>query len=134
MSDSISYRDKIGEISAAMAKIHKLLLEDEMESRELASNKVIPPAERLNALLNDPSLAWMRAMSQLMAFVDEIYFQKEPVLERQMNEIEEKVHSLLSLQNETEFTYCYRARLGTIPNLMVEHGNLRSILKRKASS
>ena len=133
MDTPTSYREILGEISAVMTKIHKLLLEDEMEARELAGNKTIPPTERLNALLNDPDLAWLRAMSQLMAYVDEIYFQKEPILERQMDDIQNKVKTLFALQNESEFTYRYKTRLGTIPNLMIEHGNLKLALKRVPS-
>jgi hypothetical protein len=133
MKASLDYREKIGSISAAMVKIHKLLMENEMELRELALNKTIPPAERLNALLNDPDLAWLREMSRLMAYVDEIYFQKEPILERQLEDIEEKVQALFALQNESEFTYRYRHRLSTIPDLMIEHGHLKVALKKSKS-
>lgn len=127
-------REKIGNISAVMMKIHKLLLEDEMEAREVANNKAIPPTERLNALLNDPDLAWLRVMSQLMAYVDEVFFQKEPVLERQLKEIETKVQTLFALQNESEFSYRYRNRLSTIPDLMIEHGNLKLALKKNKTT
>lgn len=117
-----------------MMKIHKLLLEDEMENRELATNKTIPPNERLNVLLNDPNMAWLRNMSQLMAYVDEIYFQKEPILERQMLDVEERVQNLFGLQNESEFSYQYKSKLGTIPDLMMEHGRLKLALKRVPSN
>lgn len=123
------YRERLGNISSAMMKIHKLLMENEIEALEQATNKTLQPAERLNALLNNPELAWLRAMSQLMAFVDEIYFQKEAILERQMDEVEEKVQNLFSLQNESEFSYRYRSRLGTIPDLMIQHGHLKLALK-----
>ena len=131
MESASNYRENIGKISAAMMKIHKLLLEDEMQAREIAANKVIPPTERLNALLNDPDLAWLRALSQLMAYVDEVFFQKEPVLERQIIDIEEKVSHLFSLQNESEFSYRYRNRLGTVPDLMIQHGHLKLTLRKK---
>lgn len=130
MDSTLNYRENIGRISTAMMKVHKLLLEDEMQARELAANKVIPPTERLNALLNDPDLAWLRVMSQLMAYVDEVYFQKEPVLERQLADIEEKVNTLFSLQNESEFAYRYRSRLTTVPDLMLEHGLLKLTLRK----
>ena len=133
MKQSTDYRERLGNISSTMMKIHKLLLEDEMEAREAATNKVIPPAERLNVLLNDPTMAWLRLMSQLMADVDEIYYQKEPILERQMIEIEERVQTLFGLQNESEFSYRYKSRLGSIPDLMIEHGRLKLALKKVPS-
>jgi hypothetical protein len=133
MSSISDYREKLGKISAAMIKIHKLLMEDEMEARERVLNKSIPPAERLNVLLNDPEFAWLRALSQLMAFVDEIYFQKEAILDRQLIEAEEKVTNLFSLVSESEFSYRYRNKLATIPDLMVEHGLLKVALKQEPS-
>ena len=54
MNSTSENREKLGQISAAMMKIHKLLLEEEMEAREIAINKVIPPAEGLTVLLNVP--------------------------------------------------------------------------------
>lgn len=134
MNSTSENREKLGQISAAMMKIHKLLLEEEMEAREIAINKVIPPAERLNVLLNDPEFAWLRALSQLMAYVDEIFFQKEPVLERQLKEAEEKVEALFALQNESEFAYRYRSKLSTIPDLMIQHGLLKVALKKNSAN
>lgn len=130
MESSSDFRERIKGISDCMMKIHKLLLEDEMENREAATSKVIPPNERLNVLLNDPTMAWLRNMSQLMAYVDEIYFQKEPILERQVNAVEEKVLSLFSLNNESEFSYQYKSKLGTIPDLMIAHGKLKVAIKQ----
>ncbi len=130
MPSSSAYREKVGLISALMVRIHKLLLEDEMENRQRSTQKKIPPTERLNMLLNDPEMAWLRQMSQLMAYVDEIYFQKGPLLERQMSDVEQKVSSLFSLQNESEFSFHYKSKLGTIPDLMAEHGRLKIVLKK----
>lgn len=134
MISTSDYREKLGQISSAMMKIHKLLLEEEMEAREAAINKILPPTERLNVLLNDPEFAWLRVMSQLMAYVDEIFFQKEPVLEKQLKEVEEKVEALFALQNESEFTYRYKSKLSTIPDLMIQHGLLKVALKKTPAS
>ena len=122
-------RDKIGQISSALMKIHKLILEHLMEAREQATQTQIPPNERLNLLLNDPEFAWLRTLSQMMAYVDEIYFQKEAILESQVEDIYNKVDGLFSLQNESEFTYRYKQAVVTIPDLMMAHGLLKVALK-----
>lgn len=134
METQSDYRERLGNISSALFRIHKLLLEDEFETRERNEGRSLPPTERLNVLLNDPSIAWLRTLSQLMAFVDEVYYQKEAILDRQMEEALEKVQAIFSLQNESEFTYRYKSRLGTIPDLMVAHGQLRSALKGKSAN
>ena len=69
-----------------------------------------------------------------MAYVDEIFFQKEPVLERQLKEAEEKVEALFALQNESEFAYRYRSKLSTIPDLMIQHGLLKVALKKNSAN
>lgn len=130
MTDSLDFREHLREISSAMMKVHKVLMESEMETLELASGKIIPPTERLNILLNNPDFAWLRNLSRLIGDVDEIYFQKEVILERQLKDIMIRVHDLFSLENESEFTYRYRKSLGTVPDLMMEHGRLKTVLKK----
>ncbi len=127
-------REQLGRLSAIMFKIHKLLLEHEFENREMADGKVLPPTERLNVLLHDPTMAWLRDLSRMMAFVDEVYYQKEVIMDRQMSEVWDKVGDLFSLQDESEFTYQYKKRLATVPDLMLEHGYLRAALKTRSSN
>lgn len=134
MNASLNYRERLGQISSALFKIHKLLLEDEFENREKSTGNPIPPTERLNILLNDPSVAWLRILSGLMAYVDEIYYQKEAILERQFEDVLDKTSHLIALQDEQEFTYRYRQALGTIPDLMVAHGHLKAALKQPRES
>lgn len=106
-----------------------MILEHLMEAREQATKTLISPNERLNLLLNDPEFAWLRALSQLIAYVDEIYFQKEAILESQLEDVLNKVESLFSLQNESEFTYRYKQAVTSIPDLMMAHGHLKVALK-----
>jgi len=134
MAQVANHREHLGSISASLFKIHKLLLEDEFENREKADGRFLPPAERLNVLLNDPSIAWLRVLSQLMAYVDEIYYQKEGILDRQFEDVLARVQDTFSLQNESEFTYRYKSRLGTIPELMVAHGHLKAALRGTQNS
>lgn len=130
MSATLDYRDRLGQISSALFKIHKLLLEDEFENRERSTGISIPPTERLNILLNDPSVAWLRILSGLMAYVDEVYYQKEAILDRQIDEVLDKTRHLFALQDEQEFSYRYRQALASIPDLMVAHGHLKAALKQ----
>lgn len=129
MKTTPHYRETLGGLSAQMAKIHKMLLESEIGNIELRQNRQLNPLEKLNILLNAPELAWLRPMSQLMAFVDEIYFQKESITGEQMTAAKKGVDDLMIQHTNEIFSARYRELLGTLPDLIFEHGHLRAALK-----
>lgn len=112
-----------------MAKIHKLLLVNEIEKYEKEKGITCNALEQLNLLLNSPELAWLRDMSQLMAFIDEIYFQKEAINDDQIIAVQKGIDNLLIQQTDSEFSKKYRSLIGHIPDLIVEHGRLKLALK-----
>ncbi|AGH96665.1 hypothetical protein [Pseudobdellovibrio exovorus] len=124
----------IGDISAAMARIHKLLLENEIEFIEIKNGITLNANDRLNVLLNAVEVAWLREMSQLMAYVDEIYFQKEPITDDQWQTVKTRVEDLLVNAKETEFIKRYHKHLPVIPDLMREHGLLKVALQNTPHS
>lgn len=119
----------IGDLSSAMSKIHKLLLENEIEFIERKNGIALNANDRLNVLLNATEVAWLRVMSQLMVFVDEIYFQKEPIQDEQFLTVKTRVEDLLINGQDVEFTKHYHKLLPVIPDLMREHGLLKVALK-----
>lgn len=134
MKTTPELRDSLGQVSSALARIHKTLLENEIEDLEVKLNIKMSPADRLNALLNDPALHWLRAMSQLMASVDEVYFQKEPIEETQWQAAIKSVDDLFAIANESEFAKRYRSLLPRVPDLMPQHGLLRAALTAKKTT
>ena len=112
-----------------MARIHKLLLENEIEFIEKKNGIVLNANDRLNVLLNSSEVAWLREMSQLMAFVDEIYFQKEFIQEEQFSTVLKRVDTLVIQPGDSEFSKKYRGLLAVVPDLMLEHGRLKVALK-----
>ena len=127
------FREHLKVVSMAMARIHKMLLESEIEKHEKQHGITMNPAARLQALLTAPEFAWLRALSQLMAAIDEVYFQKEPIREEQMQTLKKDVEALLLQTAESEFSTKYRSLVGTVPGLIIEHGNLRLAVKQLAS-
>ncbi len=132
MKTTPQYRETIGALSTQMAKIHKMLLESELGDIELRQGRQLNPLEKLNILLNAPELAWLRPMSQLMAFVDEIYFQKEPITGEQMLAAKKGIDDLMITHTNEVFSAKYREMLGSLPDLIFEHGHLREALKEFA--
>lgn len=123
------YREQLRHITSAMARIHKTLLESEIENREIDQKMILSPADRWNLLLNDPDFEWLRALSQLMAAVDEVYFQKEVIEAEQFETACKNIIELLILPSETKFSKKYRSLLPVVPDLMPQHGLLKQALK-----
>jgi hypothetical protein len=121
-------KEQLGKISSTMAKIHKAILENEMEERELRLMKPLTPADQLQALLNDPELDWLRSLSRLMTSIDEVYFQKEEIQSQQVATLKKEVSDLMVQPNETLFFKKYRSLLPKLPELMPQHSILRSLL------
>ena len=129
MKSPAELKNNLGQISSALARIHKTVLENAIEDREIALNQVLGPAERLNVLLNDPDLAWLRALSQLIATVDEVYFQKEDIQMTQWESARKIVEELMLTTTDSDFSKKYRSLLPNVPDLMPQHGLLRLALK-----
>lgn len=129
-SNHQAHKDLIKTLSTSLARIHRMLLENEIEQLEKERGMTFNPAGRLQLLLNDPNLDWLRVMSQLIAFVDEILFQKEPVTDEQMAAIRVGIDDLIITQKNSQFAEKYRVLCGQIPDLILEHGHLRSAFKQ----
>lgn len=129
MKTTPEYRSYIGNISQTLAQIHKMLLLTEFEKYEKNNALTLSPHARLNLLLNAPEFAWLRDLSQMMASVDEIYFQKEVITETQISLIKKCVHDLMLVQNDSAFSKNYIGHLSDIPDLMLVHGQLKQFLK-----
>ena len=128
----MEFKEQLGLISAAMARIHKTILENEIELREIKTMTSFGPNERLQILLNDPEFAWLRLLSGLMSAVDEVYFQKEPIREEQVTTLKKAVHELLFVSSDDSvFSKKYRSLLPVVPDLMLHHGLLRQALQQK---
>jgi hypothetical protein len=125
----VEFKEQLGQISAAMARIHKTILENEIELREIKTMKSLGPNERLQILLNDPEFAWLRMLSGLMSTLDEVYFQKEPIQSEQVANLKKSVNELLIQPSDSVFSKKYRSLLPVVPDLMLHHGLLRQALQ-----
>jgi len=128
MKTTAELKDQLGQISSAMMRIHKAIMENEMELLEAKTMKPLGPNERLQVLLNDPGFAWLRSLSQLMSAVDEVYFQKEAIQQEQADILKKSVDELLIQSTDSSFSKKYRSLIPVVPDLMVYHGLLKQAL------
>lgn len=120
----------ISNVSGIMARIHRVILESEISDLELKTGQPIGAHGRLQLLLHAPELAWLRAMSQMMAAIDEISFQKEPITPLQVRAIVVWVEDLFIKETNADFALQYRRLLTSTPDLMIEHSQLRAQIKK----
>ena len=107
-------------------------MENEIQEREEKLQIQMSPADKLNALLTDPELAWLRVLSQMLSAIDEIYFQKEDISIEQVESSQKNVVNLMIEPNDSVFNQKYRSLLPFVPDLMPHHGLLLGVLKKKS--
>lgn len=120
----------ISNVSGIMARIHRIILESEISDLELKTGQSIGAHGRLQVLLHAPELAWLRTMSQMMAAIDEISFQKEPITSQQIKSVVVWVQDLFINETNPDFSLQYRRLLTSTPDLMIEHSQLRAHIKK----
>lgn len=128
------FKDQLKSISSALGKIHKTIMEHEMELLETKRQTKLSSGDRLNLLLNDPDLAWLRAISQQMTAIDEVYFQKEPIQIDQVSKLKNEVQALMFQSSDSVFSKKYRSLLPILPDLMPQHGLLKVAMSSKDKS
>lgn len=131
MSAPEANKEYLKGVSSALARIHKTIMENEMELLENKRMTKFSPADRLHILLNDPEFVWLRTISQMMSSVDEVYFQKEIIQDTQVEALKNEIQSKMLQSNETEFSKKYRSLIPTLPDLMPLHGLLKVALNQK---
>lgn len=133
MKSNKDYQNELRALSQAMIRIHKMLMDSEITDIELKNGTTFSAPAKLQMLINAPELAWLRALSQLMAWVDEVFFQKEPIRPEQMQEAHQRTEQLFLSPVPSEFSSNYRRLMLSLPDLMVEHNLLRTALKKLES-
>lgn len=60
----------LAELSSAILKLHKALLDFQKHRIEQKTGKTLNPYEMLGAALNDPDFAWLKPLSQMVVEID----------------------------------------------------------------
>ncbi|HEX4924447.1 MAG TPA: hypothetical protein VFV50_10185 [Bdellovibrionales bacterium] len=127
MQSQHDMKQSLKHLSALLARIHKALMEHQMQQRERRTGETLNPATKLNLLLGDPEFAWLRTLSQLMVLIDDAYFQKEPLTESLITSLRNEVDKLLVQQTNEEFAKTFNSVAPLVPGLQKELGELRAL-------
>lgn len=124
-------RKLFDELSTSLKDLHKALLMLEAKKMEQEIGRKVSPYELLGATMNDPNLAWLRVMSELIVSID-IVVDETPTLTAQ--EANKTVADVLNVLEKppgliaTDFWTRYTEYLGTNPDIIMLHSKVKKVL------
>lgn len=122
-------RQKLKDLSRAMLRLHKTLLEAEKAKYEAANGKISNPYDYLQLVLGDPHFAWLRKISALIALIDEAVSLRRPASETEAQALINETRILLSFEDEDEnFNDKFQIALQNNSDAVLNHNDARSFL------
>ncbi len=134
MEDS-EIRSRLDELTRLLRTLHKLLVDVVKNDYEKQQGRAVAgPVQLFQLLTQDPFFLWLHPMSALMAEIDELYDQKEPVGDDAFKAVLATLESLISHGGNApppdSFVARYLAILQKEPDVVMEHAKVRRALDR----
>jgi len=124
----------LADMSRALLRLHKALLDDERLAYERVHGRIASNGAFLQLVLGDPWFAWLRPLSQLMVTVDELDESREPAAPDDVAALLASVRTLLTPSEEGEgFSRQYYDALQRNPDVGSAHAEVRALLARPVS-
>jgi hypothetical protein len=113
----------------ALLRLHKALLDDERVSYERVHGRISSNGALLQLVLNDAWFAWLRPLSQVIAKIDELSEEKEPLVREEIPALLVSVRTLLTPTEAGEgFSRQYHDALQRSPDVVLAHAAARALL------
>jgi len=121
----------LSDISRSLIAIHKILMDDMMEEVQRNRERVFVSGEKLNLLLNDPEFQWLRPLSSLIADIDDLVAQKEPLANLQTDNLFTTLQTLIFQSSANTLYQRLHGLFDQSPDLVVHYGRIKTILVEK---
>jgi hypothetical protein len=124
-------RKHFDELTLALKDLHKALLMLEAKKMEQALGRKVTPYELLGASLNDPNLAWLRVMSELIVNIDTVIDETPTLSAQEANKTVAEVLNVLEKPPgliATDFWTRYTEYLGSNPDIIMLHSKVKKTL------
>ena len=121
-------RIQLEKLSKLLLNIHKTLMDQQVQKHETAHGPISGPNHKLQLLLNDEEFQWLRALSQKIADIDGITFQKETIKPEQVAQSIQQILDLFFQDASADFSNKYREHLPTLPRLGELNNDLKEML------
>jgi hypothetical protein len=122
------HRERLRALARGLLALHALLMERERLAYEGVYGRV-NAGELLRLLLGDEHFAWLRALSSLMARIDELVDTGEPLPARDVERLMGETHGLLKSGDGGAFQDKYRVALQESPDVVMAHARITAVLR-----
>ena len=125
----------LNELSQALLRLHKALLDAERLSYERVHGRIASNGAFLQLVLGDPWFAWLRPLSYSITRLDELSETDRTVSSRELTDLLDSVRSLLTPAEEGEgFSRHYYDALQQAPEVGLAHAQVRMLLGQGQAS
>ncbi len=133
--DDAEIRRRLDAVTHALRPLHKLLVDLVRVDYEKRQGRPIGgPVQLFQLLTQDPFFLWLHPMSALMAEIDELYDQKEPIAPDDVAAVCATLESLVGDRGQEpspdSFVSRYLEILQNAPDVVMAHARLRKALDR----
>ena len=133
--DDQEIRKRLDEVSHALRPLHKALVDLVQADYEKRQGRPVGgPVQLFQLLTQDPFFLWLHPMSALMAEIDELYDQKEPVAMDAVVAVRTTLESLVGNRGQEpspdSFVSRYLEILQNDPDVVMAHARVRRALDR----
>ena len=117
-------RQKLKDLSKAMLRLHKTLLEGEKAKYEAVNGKIPNPNVYLSLVLDDPQFSWLRKLSSLIALIDEAVSIRRPATQTDAKALLNEAKILLNFEDADEdFNDKFQTALQDNSDAVVSHND-----------
>jgi hypothetical protein len=123
-----SARDRLGDLSRRLLRLHGLLLERERRAYE-RRHGALQSRALLELLLHDQEFAWLRSLSGLVAHIDEVRSGDVPPPGELVERVFAEATRLLKSGEQSPFHDKYRDALQESPEVVMAHAEVSKLLR-----
>jgi hypothetical protein len=118
------------ELRRLLLQLHKTLIDWQRTDYERVRGR-LQTSQLLNVMFNDPEFAWLRSMSGLIVRMDEALEAKPPKPEIETGPLVAGARELVAPEAGTPYAQRYHAALQELPDAVLAHRDLITLLKLK---
>lgn len=127
-------RTHLENLSRALLRLHKALLDGERVSYERVHGRIPSNGAFFQLVLGDAWFVWLRPLSQLMARLDELSEEDEASANAEITALIASVRTLLTPSEEGDgFGRHYYDALQREPDVVLAHAAVRALLRQPSS-
>jgi hypothetical protein len=130
--DDQEIRQRLDAVAHALRPLHKALVDGVQREWEKTRGPIAGPVQLFQLLTQDPFFLWLHPLSALMAEVDELYDQKEPIDGEAVKALRLNLEALLGdrglVPAPDSFVARYLGILQEDPDVVLLHAKVRRAL------